>query len=143
MLITGSQAFVFAGSSSAAAAVAHLACIVLGGPAYRLMGAGEKMARAAEAGRLHPTILTLIVSGILLVWAAYAFGAAGVIKRLPFSSFVLASICAVYLTRAVAFPLLKPAFPGNSDSFWFVSSGICLVIGLAYLYGLLTDWHKL
>lgn len=143
MFITGSQALIVGASCSVAAALAHLVCIVLGAPAYRLMGAGEKMARAVEAGKFRPTVVTLIISVILLVWAAYALGAAGVITLLPFSSLVLPVICAIYLTRAFAFPLLKPAFPENSNTFWFVSSAICLVIGLAHLYGVISMWSTL
>ena len=101
------------------------------------------MARAAEAGKLQPTLVTLAISGVLLVWAAYALDGAGVIKRLPFSTLALLGICVVYLGRAVAFPLLMPAFPENSKTFWLVSSSICLFIGLVHLYGVILVWHAL
>ena len=143
MLTSGAQALIVGASFSAAAALAHLACIVLGAPAYRFMGAGERMARAVEAGKLQPTFVTVAISGVLVVWAAYALGGAGVIGLLPFSSLALPAICAVYLGRAVAFPLLKPAFPENSHTFWLVSSGICLLIGLVHLYGVVSVWHAL
>ena len=143
MLITGEQALVIGSSCSAAAAIAHLACIVFGAPAYRIMGAGERMARAVEAGYLRPTFVTLAISGVLLVSAAYALGGAGVIRLLPLSALALPCICAVYLGRAVAFPLLKPAFPENSTTFWLVSSSICLFIGLVHLYGVVLVWHAL
>ena len=128
---------------SAAAAVAHLACIAIGAPAYRIMGAGERTARAVEAGKVCPTLFTLSISGVLLVWAAYALGSAGVIQPLPFTGLVLPAICMVYLGRAVSFPLLRSSFPENSQKFWLISSGICLVMGLAYLYGILSAWHAL
>jgi len=139
----GTQALLIGGLLSAAAAVAHLACIALGAPAYRFLGAGEKMARAAEAGKLQPTLVTLAVTAILFIWAAYALSGAVVIDRLPFAKFVLPAICAVYLGRAVAFPLLKPAFPENSQTFWLVSSGVCLVVGLVHLYGVISQWSAL
>ena len=128
------------GSLSAAAALAHVACVVVGAPAYRFMGAGEAMARAAEAGKLQPTLVTLAIAGVLFVWAAYAFSGAGAIGRLPLAKLVLPAICAVYLGRAMAFPLLKPMFPENSQAFWLVASGICLVIGLVHIYGLVSRW---
>jgi len=143
MPVTGSQALIIGAFLSAAAALAHLACIGLGPQAYRFMGAGEKMARAVEAGKIRPTLTTLAISQVLLVWSAYALGAAGVIQLLPFSSLVLPAVCAVYLGRAVAFPLLRPAFPENSIKFWLVSSGICLVIGLVHVYGVLSVWPAL
>lgn len=70
-----------AGALTAVAALAHLACIAIGAPAYHWMGAGERM------------------------------------------------------IRAVAFPWLKPLFPENSNRFWWVSSGICLLIGSLYGWG--------
>jgi hypothetical protein len=126
---------------SAAAAVAHLACIPIGAPAYRWMGAGERMARAAEAGRLRPTLVTLGIAGVLLLWSAYALSGAGVIGTLPLTRLALAFISAVYLARAVAFPLLKPAFPENTAVFWWVSSGICAVFGLVHAYGTVLLWR--
>ncbi len=139
----GTQALLIGGSLSAAAAVAHLVCIAVGAPAYRFLGAGERMARAVEAGKLRPTLITLAVAGVLFVWAAYALAGAGLIDGLPFVKLVLPAICAVYLGRAVAFPLLKPAFPENSQTFWLVSSGVCLVIGLVHAYGVISLWSAL
>lgn len=133
----GTQALALGGVLSAIAALAHLACIALGGRAYRFMGAGERMARAAEAGRLAPTLVTAAIAGMLLVWAVYAFSGAGLAPPLPFTRLVLALISAAYLVRALAFPLLKPMFPGNSATFWRVSSGICLVLGLLHAAGVL------
>jgi hypothetical protein len=128
---------------SALAAIAHLACVAIGPSAYRFMGAGEKTARAVEAGKLQPTVFTLAIAAVLLIWAAYALSGAGVITRLPLTKFALLGITAVYLGRAICFPLLRPMFPENSTTFWLVSSGICLVIGLVHLYGLIARWDAL
>ena len=140
---SGPQALIVGASLSAAAAVAHLACIFIGAPAYRLMGAGERMARAVEAGKLRPTLVTLAIAGVLFLWSAYALSGAGVIGALPLSKLALALISSVYLVRAVAFPLLKPAFPENSNTFWLVSSGICGFIGLVHTYGTFSLWRAL
>jgi hypothetical protein len=143
MLSGGAQALVLGAMLSAAAALAHLACIVIGAPAYRFMGAGERMARAVEAGKLRPTLVTLAITGLLSLWAAYALAGAGVLPRLPLTPVALVSITGVYIARALAFPLLKPLLPENSDTFWFVSSGICLLIGLVHAYGLVALWPTL
>ena len=143
MLTSGAQALVIGGSLSAAAALAHLLCIVVGAPAYRFMGAGEKMARAAEAGKLEPVLVTLVIAVVLFAWAAYALSGAGVISHLPLVKLGLPAICAGYLGRAVAFPLLKPYFPENSQNFWLISSGICFVIGLLHVYGVVSLWQVL
>ena len=140
-LSTGSIALTIGASLSAAAALAHLACIAIGAPAYRLMGAGERMARAVEAGQRRPTLVTLAVTGVLLVWAAFALSGAGVLAPLPLTKFALVAISIAYLGRAVAFPLLKPSFPGNSNTFWVVSSGVCGIIGLVHAYGTVVLWR--
>ena len=58
------------------ASLAHLACIAIGAKAYRFVGAGERMARAVEAGKFKPTLITLVIASVLLVWALYAFSGA-------------------------------------------------------------------
>lgn len=143
MLIPDSLALVAGASLSAAAAVAHLACIVIGPSAYRLMGAGERMARAAEAKQLRPKLITAAIAGILFIWSAYALSGAGVIPPLPMTRFVLILVSAIYLGRAIAAPLLKPAFPENSTAFWWISSSICAVIGILHAYGTFSLWGKL
>jgi hypothetical protein len=122
--------------------LAHLACIALGAPAYRFMGAGERMARAAESRKIEPTLVTLTIASLLLVGAMYAFSGAGLAPRLPFTHVALALISAAYLARALAFPLLRPVFPENTATFWLVSSGLCLVLGLLYAVGVVAVWVK-
>jgi hypothetical protein len=143
MLSLGSQALAVGALLSAAAAIAHLVCILIGAPAYRFMGAGERMARAVEARKLRPTLVTLSVALVLFVWSAYALSGAGLIAALPFTKLALALISAAYLARAVGFPLLKPIFPENSNVFWLVSSLICGLFGLVHLYGTLFLWQTL
>lgn len=138
----GAQALIAGGTLTALAAVAHLACIVLGAPAYRFMGAGERMARAAEAGQLKPMLITLVISAMLAVWALYAFSGAGVMRSLPFTGIVLPAVSAVFLVRAFGFPLLRPAFPENSTTFWWVSSGICLLLGALYAFGTVSVFER-
>jgi hypothetical protein len=143
MLVPGTQALIAAAVLNVLAAMAHLACIAIGPPAYRFMGAGEKMARSVQAGKLQPTLVTLAVAGMLMAGAAYALSGAGVIARLPLTRPALLVICAIYLARAIAVPFLRRRFPGNSAMFWAVSSCICLVIGLVHLYGLVSLWNEL
>lgn len=101
------------------------------------------MARAAEAGRWQPALLTLMISALLWVAAAFAFSAAGYIRPLPFTKQVLLLITAVYLGRALCFPFLRSSFPENSTTFWVVSSSICLVIGLLHAHGLVLRWSSI
>lgn len=143
MGMDAAHALVLGALLSAAAAAAHLACIVIGAPAYRFMGAGERMACAVEAGKHRPTLVTLAIAGVLLTWSAYALSGAGLVPKLPLTRLALVLITAVYLARAMAFPLLKPSFPENSTTFWWVSSGICAFIGLVHAYGTWSRWEVL
>ncbi len=142
MLDFGAQALALGGVLTAVASVTHLACIALGAPAYRFMGAGERMVRAVEAGRIEPTLVTLAIAGVLLAWAVYAFSGAGIVPRLPFTRPALLLISVVFLARAFAFPLIRSAFRGNSTTFWLVSSGICLMLGLLYAAGFVALWAR-
>lgn len=125
-------------AATALAALAHLACIAIGPSAYLAMGAGPRMAELAGAGHWYPPAITVVIAGMLFVWSAYALSGAGVIRRLPLLRTVLIAITAVFLLRGFARPVLEPYFPGNSDSFWFWSSAICLSIGTVHAIGLLT-----
>lgn len=116
-------------------ALLHLACIPLGGPAYRALGAGERMAQLADAGHPYPTIIAAAIASVLTVWALYALSGAGVIRRLPLLRPVLCAIAAVFLLRGIGFVMLMPYFPGNSMTFWIASSAVCLVSGLVHAAG--------
>lgn len=136
--------FLVAGAAlSAIGALLHLACIVFGGPWYRALGAGDRMARMADAGHWYPTVAAVVIAAVLLVWAAYALSAAGAIRKLPLTRLALCLITGVYLLRGIAFPVLMPYFPGNSTAFWIASSATCLLIGLLHLIGLRRVWGSL
>ncbi len=131
-----------AAALNVAAALAHFACLALGPRAFQWLGAGEPIVRMSAAGHWYPPFIAVVIGVVLSIWALYALSGAGLIAPLPFLRIVLAGITAIYLLRALAFPLLKPAFPGNSQLFWLVSSGICLVMGLTHLVGLVQVWGR-
>ena len=125
------------------AAILHFACIFWGTNGFRFLGAGEPLVSMSAAGHWYPPFIAFVIGAVLTTWAFYALSAAGVILPLPLLRVVLVGIAAAYLLRAIAFPLLKPLFPDNSTTFWLVSSGISLVIGLAYLVGLMQVWRHI
>ncbi|PKO37726.1 MAG: hypothetical protein CVU33_11655 [Betaproteobacteria bacterium HGW-Betaproteobacteria-6] len=125
------------------AALLHYACIAWGAPGFRFLGAGEPIAQMAERGHWYPTFISIAIGTVLLVSAAYALSAAGAIARLPLQRLILPAIAAVFLLRAVAFPWLKPIFPDNSRLFWLLTSGICLLIGSLYAFGIHAVWEQL
>lgn len=101
------------------------------------------MARLAAAGHPRPTLFALAIASVLLVWACYALSGAGAIRRLPLLKPVLCAITVIYLLRGLGFVVLQPFFPGNSLTFWLISSGICLLLGLVHLAGLWQRWRWL
>ncbi|MNO62023.1 hypothetical protein D3C76_526850 [compost metagenome] len=120
----------------------HLAIIAVGPRWYRLFGAGERMAVAAEKGRGYPAIVTAGIAGVLLIWSAYALSAAGLIGRLPLLLPVICLITLVYLARGLLGPLLL-AGTGRTKRFIVVSSLICLGFGLVHLLGVIQQWPLL
>lgn len=140
---TANRFLVAAAALNALAALLHLGCIAFGASWYRFMGAGEQMAQMALNGDWHPTVVTLFIAAVLLVWSLLALSGAGAIRKLPLLRLALCAIAGVYLLRAVTFPALMPHFPGNSMAFWLVSSAICFVLGTVHLIGLRQVWGRL
>lgn len=117
----------------AAAAVAHFACIFWGTRGLRLLGAGERIARLADAGHWYPPLISAAIGALLSLLAAYALSGTGPLDPLPGRHPVLALAGAVFLARAAATHWLRPLFQGNSARFWRVSSAICVALGLLQL----------
>ena len=128
---------------NALAALAHLGCIIFGGDWYRFFGAGEQIAKMAEDGHWYPTVFASIMVLVLSIWSLYGLSGAKVVFRLPLLKLGLIVISLIYLVRGVAFVAIMPMFPDNSLTFWLVSSGICLSIGILYSVGTFQSWSKL
>jgi len=140
MIAIRNNLLLFAGASSFAAALLHLACIAGGAEWYRTLGAGPQIAHMAARGHWYPTIMAIFIAGVLSLWGVYAWSGAGVIRRLPFLRLGLVTITAIYLLRGLLFSPMQAYFPGNSTTFWYVSSAICVAIGLLHLFGLRQVW---
>jgi hypothetical protein len=139
----GSTWLIVGGWLSVAAALLHIACIFGGPDWYRFFGAGEGMARAAARGDLRPTLITLAIGAVLLIWAAYAFSGAGSLPRLPLLRTGLIVITAIYLLRGLFFVPLHFWRPQHSDSFAIWSSLIVFVYGAVYAVGTFKAWRHL
>ncbi|GBQ13763.1 hypothetical protein [Swaminathania salitolerans] len=138
-----SRMLVLAACCSFAGALLHLGCIWFGAAWYRWLGAGEAIARMAAAGEAYPTVITLCIAGILLVWGGYALSGAGVLPRLPLLRIALCAITAFYLLRGLAFAPMQIWFPGRSTAFWWWSSTICFTFGVLHLAGLRQVWSRI
>ena len=132
-----------------AAALLHLG-IIFGGPDwYRFFGAGERMARLSARGSVYPTVVTAGIASVLGLWALYGLSGAGVIRRLPLLRFALVLIACVYLARgALGIPLVLSVHDPYADelkgrmTFMFVSSLICIFLGLCYAFGAARVWRR-
>lgn len=133
-----------AAALNAIAALLHLGCIVFGASWYRFFGAGERMARLAEAGDWRPTVITAGIVAVLSVWALYALSGAGAIRTLPLLRIGLCAITAVYLLRGLA-GLAYAAFgaPRADAAFWWWTSAICVAFGIVHAIGLTQVWRRL
>ena len=140
---SGTNYLTLAGGLTLIVATIHLGCIVFGADWYRFLGAGEQMAQLAEQGHWYPTVVTGVLVVIFVVWSAYAFSGAGLIRRLPLLRLGLCLITLVLLARALAFYFLMSAFPDNSLTFWLISSGICFALGAIYAAGIKQSWEFL
>jgi hypothetical protein len=134
---------IFAAVLSTLAALLHVGCIVFGAPWYRFFGAGEEMARLAEAGSWRPTIITSGIAVVLLIWALYALSGAQVIGRLPLLRTGLCVITAVYLVRGLAVVPVVIWMPGQNTAFLWWSSMICLGFGVVHAIGVRQVWGRL
>ncbi len=135
-------ALLLAAALDATIGVLHLAIIAVGPRWYRLFGAGERMALAAERGRWYPGLITAAIACVLLAWSAYALSAAGAIARLPLLLPAICLITLVFLARGLLGPMLL-AGTGRSRRFIAVSSLVCLGFGLVHLLGLVQQWPVL
>ena len=134
---------VAAGLLSATAALLHLVVIVGGPEYYRFFGAGEGMARAAEAGSMRPALITIGIALVLFAWSAFAFSGARLIPRLPLLRTGLIAISFIYLARGLILLPILLLRPWLMSPFVLWSSLIVLVFGLVYAVGTWIAWREL
>lgn len=141
--ITPNKRLVPGAALSAFAALIHLGCIYFGAPWYRFLGAGEEMARLAEAGSWRPGIITAGIAAVLGILSLYALSAAGVIRKLPLLRTALCIITGTYLVRGLAAVPVAVLQPQLATAFLWWSSAICFGFGVVHLTGLRQRWRTL
>lgn len=128
---------------SAVAAALHVA-VIAGGPEwYRFFGAGEDMAQAAERGSMMPAAVTLGITALLGVWAAYAFSGAGLLRRLPLLRTALVLISMIYLARGLLIVPVALFVPYPEGAFDYWSSLTVLAYGFIHAVGTWRAWPSL
>jgi hypothetical protein len=135
-----------AGWMSVVAAVAHFACIIGGPDWYIFMGAPRRFAYEAGRGAILPIVIAFALGGMLMVWAAFAFSAAGAFRRLPLRRLALFLISFVLLTRGIGYFIVPNSQfwrPDLSQTFLITSSAICVVMGACFALGTWRAWPQL
>jgi hypothetical protein len=135
-----------AGALSAVASIAHFACIFGGPDWFIFLGAPKGYAYAAARGAILPYVIAAALGTIIAVWAAFAFSAAGIIRRLPLSRLALVLISAVLLARGFGYFIVPGAKfwrPDLSLTFMWWSSSICIVMGACFALGTWRAWPAL
>lgn len=132
-----------AATLSVLGAILHIACIIGGPDWYRAMGAGEAIAHAAARGSLVPALMTSGIALVLVVWAAYALSAAGLLPGLPLRTLALIAIIAVLTARGLI--VLVPDWwrPDLSFNFKLGSSLFVLAMAACFAIGTWQRWDQL
>jgi hypothetical protein len=127
---------VIAGISNCLVAVLHVAIIFIGAPGYRYFGVPD-MAILLEKGSQVPTIVTTFLVIFFSLIAIYAFSCAGLIRKLPLSKTVVATVGSIYLLRGLALvPDSIRLFNGSLKYPRALAfSGVALLIGVTCIVG--------
>ena len=135
-----------AGLLSAAIALLHVVIIFVGAPAYRYFGAGEQMARQAEAGSSFPGLLTATVTIFFAVFELYGLAGAAISPRPPLLRTGLIVIGVIYALRGLLLAPQVAAYVSNAPHLApkdLVFSAASLLIGLLFLFGTWQAWPNL
>jgi putative oxidoreductase len=126
--------------------VLHVVVVIVGAPAYRYFGAGERLARMAEDGKPLPAIMTLCIAAVFAVFAAYAWSGSGRLPPFPLRRTALAGIAAVFLLRGLsAIPqlVMYVRSPREIVARNLAFSLASLAVGACYAWGLVRGWSTM
>jgi len=144
--VSGRKALLAAGLISACIALLHVIIIFVGATAYRYFGAGEEMARQAEAGSFFPGLLTAAVTLFFVVFTFYALAGAAVVPRPPLLRTGLVVIGVIYTLRGLLLAPQFVAYQAHAPRLApkdLVFSAVSLATGLLYLLGTWRAWPNL
>ncbi len=107
---------------------------------YRVLGAGEEMARMADEGNIFPHIITAGITGALLFFGWLAFGEAGLVLRFGFGDgiaenlgrYILWILTVVYILRGIGPLVAMPFVRVFRSRFWVFSSLVVVVFGTVH-----------
>jgi hypothetical protein len=142
----GKTLLIIAAGASFGVCVLHLAAILIGPAAYRLLGAGEDFAAMAEIGSPFPALITFGLAVLFAIFGFYALSGAGVLRRFPLLAVVLVGTTALYTLRgALLFVELGLSLASlvPLDGMNILYSAASLAIGIIHFTGLKTNWQQI
>ena len=133
------------GIANLGVAALHVAIVFIGPRGYEYFGAPE-LAPLAERGSPVPALLTLALALLFAAFGFYALTGAGLVRlRLPLLTLGLIGIGILYTLRGLFLVLEVPAWASGDVRIPFrelVFSSAALLVGVAYLMGVLLEWRK-
>lgn len=124
-----------AGAISLAGVAIHIAAIFGGASWFAFFGAPPAVVESARAGTLLAPLATLAIAGAMGLCAAYAFSAAGDIRRLPLLRAALASMATICLLRALLLVPVALLRPELVNTFEVVAAIVWGVAGVGFALG--------
>ena len=90
----------YAAWGCAAASILHVVTIFAGADWFDFLGAPPEYGQMMRDGNyVYPVVVTLLIAGMLAVWAAYAVSALK--KPLPYARLILGAVAAIFLLRGL------------------------------------------
>ncbi|WP_371397089.1 hypothetical protein [Fretibacter rubidus] len=130
----------YAAWGCALASLLHIVTIIAGPDWFDFLGAPPEYGQMMRDGDwVFPVAVTLGIAAILAIWSAYAFGAAGAIKRLPLTRIICWAVAAIFLLRGAGgiplmiFVMLQTGFTALT-AFHLAASVYILSLGVGFVF---------
>lgn len=115
--------------------VIHIAAIIGGINWYVYFGAPPIVVQSAREGTWLAPVSALVIASLMLVCAAYAFSALGLLRRLPFLRIGLAGMAGVCLLRSFILWPLMINHPELRNTFEIVAALVWGLAGFGFMFG--------
>ena len=127
----------YAAWGCAAASILHVVAIFAGADWFDFLGAPPEYGQMMRDGNyVYPVVVTLLIAGMLAVWAAYAVSALK--KPLPYARLILGAVAAIFLLRGllgipITLFILTKTGPTAIILFHIAASVFVLTLGLGFV----------
>lgn len=116
-------------------AAIHIGAIFGGAAWYAFFHAPPSIVVSAQAGTWPAPVSALVIAALMAICGAYAFSAAGVVRRLPLLRTALITIAGICLLRGLLLIPLAVKRPDLVDTFEAVAAAIWALAGIGFAVG--------